>query len=132
MPVTDPIADMLVIVKNGVMAGKESVVVKGSKLNENILALLKKEGFILNHKSIEDKKQGTIKVYLRYGKDKRPALTGLRRISKPGLRIYVKNDEIKSVYSGIGVALISTSKGIVTDKEAREKKIGGEILCEIW
>lgn len=132
MPVTDPIADMLVIVKNGVMAKKESVIVKGSKLNENILEILKKERFILNYKPIEDKKQGTIKVYLRYEKDKRPALVGLRRVSKPGLRIYVKNDEIKSVYGGIGIALISTSKGVVTDKEAREKKIGGEILCEVW
>ncbi len=132
MPVTDPIADMLVIVKNGVMAQKESVIVKGSKLNESILEILKKEGFILNHKFVEDKKQGTIKVYLKYESDKRPALAGLRRVSKPGLRIYAKNDEIKSVYGGIGIALISTSKGVVTDREAREKKIGGEILCEIW
>ncbi len=132
MPVTDPIADMLVIVKNGVMAGKQSVVVKGSKINENILKILQKEGFILNYKSVEDKKQGTIKVYLKYEKNKIPALAGLRRVSKPGLRIYTKHSEIKTVYGGIGIALISTSKGVITDKEAKEKKIGGEILCEAW
>ncbi|MGB2706403.1 MAG: 30S ribosomal protein S8 [Candidatus Omnitrophota bacterium] len=132
MPVTDPIADMLTVLRNGVMAHKESVLVKGSKLNENIMEILKKEGFIANYKSVEDKKQGMIKVYLKYEKDKKPAITGLKRISKPGLRIYAKNDEIKNVYGGIGIALISTSKGVVTDKEAREKKIGGEILCEAW
>ena len=132
MPVTDPIADMLVAVKNGVMAQKESVIVKGSGLNENILEILKEKGFILNYKTVDDKRQGTIKVYLKYGADKRPALTGLKRISKPGLRIYVKSDKVKSVYGGIGIAIISTSKGVVADKEAREKKVGGEILCEVW
>jgi len=132
MPVTDPIADMLTVVKTGVMAAKKSVFVKRSCLHENILEIFKREGFIANHKSIDDKKQGMIKVYLMYEKNKTPMLTGLKRISKPGRRVYVKCKDIKSVYGGIGVALISTPRGVMTDKEAREKKMGGEILCHIW
>jgi small subunit ribosomal protein S8 len=131
MPVTDPIADMLVIIKNGVRAKKDSVMVKSSNVHLNILEILKREGFVSNYKKINDNKQGTIKVYLRYDKET-SYITDLRRVSKPGLRKYVKNDEIKSVYGGLGVALVSTSQGIMTDKEAKEKNLGGEILCEIW
>ena len=132
MSSTDPIAEMLTIVRNGFIARKETVLIKRSKVNENILDILKKEAFISNYKSIEDKKQGTIKVYLKYAQDKTPALTGIKRISKPGLRVYVKKDEVKSVLGGIGVALISTSSGIMIDKEAKEKNLGGEVLCEAW
>jgi len=132
MPVTDPISDMLTVIRNGAMAHKDNVIVKRSKLNERILEILKKEGFIENHKSVDDKKQGIIKVYLKYTKDSASTLTGLKKISKPGLRVYTKNKNIKDVYGGIGVAIISTPMGVMTDKEAKEKKLGGEILCHIW
>lgn len=132
MPVTDPLADMLTVLRNGSMARKESVLVKRSRLAENMLAILKRENFISNYKPIEDNRQGMIKVYLKYEDDKTPSLTGLKRISTPGLRVYVKSMDIKSVYGGIGIALISTSQGVMTDKEAKEKKFGGEILCEVW
>jgi small subunit ribosomal protein S8 len=132
MPVTDPIADMLTILKNGVVARKESVLVKKSRLNACILDILKKESFILNYKPMEDKKQGMLKIYLKYGKNNVPSLTGLKRISKPGRRVYVKTGDIKSVYGGIGVALISTSRGVVTDKDAKENKLGGELICHVW
>ena len=132
MSVTDPIADMLVILKNGFTAHKEDVLIKGSRRSENILKILKREGFISNYKAIDDKKQGMLKAYLKYEKNHNPFLTGLRRVSKPGRRVYVRSKEVKSVYSGIGIALISTSQGIMTDKEAKEKNLGGEILCEVW
>ncbi|NQU95044.1 MAG: 30S ribosomal protein S8 [Candidatus Omnitrophica bacterium] len=132
MPVTDPIADMLAALKNAIMAHKEDVLVKRSKLNENIMEILKRESFILNYKAIEDKKQGTLKVYLRYGKDNTPALTDLKRISKPGLRVYIKNKEIKSVYGGIGISLISTPLGVLTGREAKEKNLGGEVIAKVW
>ena len=132
MPITDPIADMLTVIRNGCMAHKDTLEVKRSGPNEKILEILKREGFISNYKAIEDKRQGTIKVYLRYEKDSVPALTGLEKVSTPGRRVYVKGKEVKSVFGGIGVALISTSQGILTDKEAREKNLGGEVLCHAW
>ena len=132
MPVTDPIADMLTVLRNGVMAHKKTVEIKRSKLNENILAILKQESFIANYKSIDDKRQGLIKVYVKYGRNNTPALTGVKRISKPGLRIYVKSGKIKSVYGGIGVSLISTPEGIMTNNDAKKKNLGGEILCQVW
>ena len=132
MAVTDPIADMLTVVKNGFMARKDAVFVKRSLLHEKMLEILKREGFIANHKTVEDKKQGMIKVYLKYEKNNTPYLTGLKKISKPGRRVYVKSKEIKMVYGGIGVAIISTSEGLMTDSEAREKKLGGELLCHVW
>ena len=132
MPVTDPISDMLTVVRNGMMAHKGSVMVKRSKLSESVLEIFKREGFISNLKSIDDNKQGMIKVYMKGGKGKSAALTGIKRISKPGLRVYVKSTAIKKVYGGIGVALVSTSKGIMTDREAKEQKLGGEVLCHIW
>ena len=132
MPVTDPTGDFLTIVRNGAIAHKDAVLVKKSKLTVNIIDILKREGFILNYKAIEDKKQGMVKVYLRYGKDKRPAITGIKRVSKPGLKNYVKAEAIKSVYGGIGVAIISTSKGLMVDQEARKNNLGGELLCQVW
>jgi len=131
MPVTDPIADMLAIIKNGVRAKKDSIMVKCSKVHLNIFEILKRESFISNYKKVDDNKQGMIKVYLKYDRDI-PSIMGLRRISRPGLRRYSKNEDIKSVYGGLGIALISTPQGIMTDKEAKEKNLGGEILCEMW
>ena len=132
MPVTDPIADMLTVLRNGIMAHKADVLVKRSKVNESILEILKRENFISNCKAVEDKKQGLLKVYLKYGKNNEAILTDLKKISKPGRRVYVKTKEIKDVYGGIGVALISTPQGIMAGKEAREKNLGGEVICEVW
>lgn len=132
MPVTDPIADMLTIIRNGSRAGKDKVDVRRSRLTEDILKIFKREGYISNFKAIEDKKQGVIRVYLRYNPDKSPIITGIKRISKPGLKVYVGNDSIPKVLSGFGIAVISTSHGLKTDKEARKEKIGGEVLCYAW
>jgi len=133
MPVNDPIADMLTVVRNGVMAKKQTVEIKRSNVNLGILEILKREEFISNYKAIDDKKQGIIKVYLKYEQESEsPAIKGLKKISKTGRRVYLKTSDIKSVYGGIGIAIISTSQGIMTDKEAKEKKLGGEPLCQVW
>lgn len=132
MAVTDSIADMLTILRNGSFAKKETVEVRGSKLSEEILSIFKKEAFISNYKLMKDNKQGVLRVYLKYAKDGAPAILGIKRISRPGLRIYKKNDELPKVYGGLGISVISTSKGLMTDNEAREKKLGGEVICYIW
>jgi len=132
MPVTDSISDMLTIIRNGSRAGKDKVDVKKSRLGEDMLKIFKREGYISNYKSIEDKKQGVIRVYLKYNEDKSPEITDIKRVSKPGLRIYVTNENIPRVISGFGMAIISTSRGVMTDKEARKEKVGGEVLCYAW
>jgi small subunit ribosomal protein S8 len=123
---------MLTCVRNAYSSKKEVVEVKNSKIHEGILKILKDEGFISNYKLIKDNKQGLLRCYLKYDEEKSPALTGIKRISKPSLRIYKGKEEIPSVYGGLGVAIISTSKGLMTDKEAREKGVGGEVLCYAW
>ena len=132
MPITDPIADMLTVLRNGIMAHENEVLVKRSKVNESILEILKRENFISNCKTVEDKKQGLVKVYLKYGKDKESVILGLERISKPSRRVYVNSREIKPVLNGLGIAIVSTSRGIMTDKQARKENLGGEILCNVW
>ncbi len=132
MAVTDSIADMLTIIRNGSFAKKDVVEVKGSKLAAEILNIFKKENFIVNYKLIKDNKQGILRVYLKYAKDGAPAILGIKRVSKPGLRIYKPSDELPKVYGGLGLAVISTSKGLMTDNQAREQKVGGEVLCYIW
>lgn len=132
MAVTDPIADMLTIVRNGSFAHKDVVETKNSKFSEEVMKILKKENFIANYKLIKDTKQGLLRVYLKYTKDGKPAIIGLKRISKPGLRIYKKTDELPKVYGGLGIAILSTSKGLMTDTEARDKKLGGEVICYAW
>lgn len=132
MALTDTVADMLTIIRNASRAKKDVAEVRGSRLAQAILAILKKEYFISNYKEIKDSKQGILRVYLKYGKDGSPAILGIKRISKPGLRIYKKADELPKVYGGLGLAIISTSKGLMTDPEAREKKVGGEVLCYVW
>ena len=132
MAVTDPIADALTILRNASFAKKEVAEIRNSKVIEEILKILKKESFIGNYKFIKDTKQGILRVYLKYDKDGTPAMLGIKRISKPGLRIYKKSDELPKVYGGLGVAVISTSKGMMTDNEAREGKMGGEIICYTW
>ena len=132
MAVTDPIADALTILRNASFAKKETAELRNSKLTEEILKILKKESFVSNYKLITDNKQGILRVYLRYAKDGAPAMIGIKRISKPGLRIYKQADELPKVYGGLGIAVISTSKGLMTDNEAREKKMGGEVICYAW
>ena len=128
---TDLIADSLTMVRNAVMAKKETVDVPASKPLNAIFEIFKKEGYIDNLKFIEDKKQGILRVYLKYLGSK-PAIRHLARISRPGLRRYVKHDKVPTVLRGLGLAVISTSKGLMTDKEAREAGLGGEVIAYIW
>ncbi|MEI8012302.1 MAG: 30S ribosomal protein S8 [Candidatus Omnitrophota bacterium] len=131
MAVSDSIANMLTIIRNAIVVRKDTVDIPASKLNEQILALMKKDGYIEDTRLIKDNKQGIIKVYLKYA-GRKNVISGLKRISKAGLRVYVKNDEIPRVLSGLGMAVISTSQGIIDDKEARKLNIGGEVLCYVW
>ena len=128
---TDLIADALTIIRNAIMAKKQNTDIPASKTLIAILGILKRESYIDNFKLIEDKKQGILRVYLKYTNLK-PAIKNLKRISKPGLRVYVKHDKIPTVLRGRGLAIISTSKGIFTDTEARAQGIGGEIIAYIW
>lgn len=132
MGLTDPIAEMMTLMRNALGARKDTVEVKKSKLNESILKILKEENFIANYKALEDKKQGILKVYLKYASDKSPVITGLKRVSRPGLREYVGKDELPPVLGGLGIAIISTSKGLMTDKKARQENVGGEVICKVW
>lgn len=134
MSMTDPIANFLTVIRNASKEKMKTVDCPSSKLKEHLAQILKKEGYVANYKKVEDKKQGILRVYLKYGKDRHkvPAITGLKRISKPGLRIYKGYEDIRPVLGGLGIAVISTSKGIKTDKECRDNKIGGEVLCHIW
>ena len=132
MAVTDPIADMLTMVRNASSAKKEVVEVKNSRLTEEIIKIFKRENFVSNYKIIKDSKQGILRIYLRYLKDGKPAIIGIRKISKSGLRIYKKADDLPKVFGGLGTAVISTSKGLLTDTQARENKVGGEVICYIW
>ncbi|MCT6823294.1 MAG: 30S ribosomal protein S8 [Apilactobacillus sp.] len=132
MSMTDPIADFLTRIRNANMVRHDSVEVPASKIKKNIAEILKREGFVRDVEYVEDDKQGVIRVFLKYGKNNERVITGLKRISKPGLRSYVKSDSIPKVLNGLGIAIISTSEGVITDKEARAKKIGGEVLAYIW
>lgn len=132
MSMTDPIADFLTRIRNANMVYHETVEVPASKIKRDIAEILKREGFVRDVEYIEDDKQGIIRVFLKYGKDKQRVITGLKRISKPGLRSYVKADDVPKVLNGLGIAIISTSNGVVTDKQARAQKIGGEVLAYVW
>ena len=129
--VTDTIADMLTRIRNANQMRYEEVQVPASNIKIEIAKILKEEGFIKDYKIVKDDAQGTIVLTLKYNKKER-VITGLKRISKPGLRVYVKNDEVPKVLNGLGIAIISTSKGIMTDKQARKENIGGEVLAYIW
>ena len=132
MQSTDPIADMLTRIRNANSAKHESVDVPASNMKKAIAQILLEEGYIKNYQVIEDDKQGVIKVTLKYGENKSKVISGLKRISKPGLRVYASCEKLPRVLNGLGVAVISTSKGIMTDKQARAQKIGGEVLAFIW
>ena len=132
MSVTDLIADQLTVMRNAIMAGKKTVIIKRSNILEGILKIIKQEGFIENYKVIEDNKQGMIKIYLKYTDDDVPVMETMKKISKPGRRHYVPADKVKRVLGGAGIAILSTSKGLLTDKEAQSEGVGGEVICEIW
>ncbi|MDR1160677.1 MAG: 30S ribosomal protein S8 [Syntrophomonadaceae bacterium] len=132
MAMTDPIADFLTRIRNGNMVMHETVEIPSSRIKIAIARIMHEEGYIKDFEYIEDGKQGIIRVYLKYGANKQKIITGLKRISKPGLRVYVKKDEIPKVLGGLGTAVISTSRGLMTDKNARKSKLGGEVVCYIW
>ena len=132
MGVTDQIADMATLIRNASSSGKENVDVIMSTVNEKIIAILKKEKFIENYKPLGEDKKRLLRVYLKHKKGGTPCIIGIKRISKPGLRTYRKTGKIKPVLGGLGLAIISTSRGILTDAEARENNLGGEVLLEVW
>lgn len=129
---TDPIADMLIRIKNALMARHKSVIVPASKIKLEIVRILKEEGYIEDYKYIKEEPQPKIEIILKYDENKRPVIAGVKRISKPGRRIYKGYRDLPKVLDGFGIAIISTSQGIMTDHEARKRKIGGEVICEIW
>ncbi|WP_067842440.1 30S ribosomal protein S8 [Amphibacillus sediminis] len=132
MVMTDPIADMLTRIRNANMVRHEKLELPASTLKKQIADILKREGFVRDYEYIEDNKQGVLRIFLKYGANDERVITGLKRISKPGLRVYAKADELPRVLNGLGIAIVSTSKGVLSDKEAREQAIGGEILAYVW
>ena len=132
MVMTDPIADMLTRIRNALVVKHASINVPASNIKMAIADILKEEGFIKGYTRIEDGKQGVLKIDLKYGQNGENVITGLKRISKPGLRVYAKKDQVPKVLGGLGIAILSTSKGVITDKKAREEGVGGEVLCFIW
>ncbi len=132
MTMTDPIADMLTRIRNANTVGHETVEIPASKMKKEIAEILKAEGFITDYEVIDDDKQGIIKVTMKYGANKEKVITGIKKISKPGMKVYAKVDDVPKVLGGLGIAILSTSKGIVSDKEARKLGVGGEVICYVW
>lgn len=132
MTISDPIADMLTRIRNAVMARHDSVLVPASRMKLSIARILKKEGFIVDYEVLKGKPHRVIKLHLKYDDKNQPILSGLERVSKPGLRVYVGREEISRVYGGLGIAIISTSNGVMTGQQAWRKGIGGELLCYVW
>ncbi|MBA1393454.1 30S ribosomal protein S8 [Lactobacillus sp. XV13L] len=132
MVMTDPIADYLTRIRNANMAKHSSVEIPASNIKKSISEILKREGFIRDYEVADDNKQGIIKVFLKYGPDGERVISGLKRISKPGLRNYVSAENLPKVLNGLGIAIVSTSAGVITDKEARQKNVGGEVVAYVW
>jgi small subunit ribosomal protein S8 len=132
MSMTDPIADMLTRIRNANMARLQKIDIPSSNLKVNIASVLRSEGFIKNYKVISDEKQGVLRIYLKYIDEKEGVFTEIKKVSKPGSRVYVKSDDVPKVKNGLGIAILTTSKGVITDKSAREAGVGGEILCTVW
>lgn len=132
MNTTDPIADMLTRIRNANSSKHETVDIPSSRVKKSIVEILLQEGFIRNYELIDDGKQGVLRVALKYHGNKERVITGLKRISKPGLRVYANKDEIPKVLGGLGIAIVSTSNGIMTDKKARQQNVGGEIMAFVW
>jgi small subunit ribosomal protein S8 len=129
---TDPIADMLTRIRNGALARHDRVEMPHSKLKEHVADVMKSEGYLDDVRVSEGDERKTLTVLLRYGRDRDPAIDGLRRVSTPGRRVYVRHDRIERVCSGMGISILSTSLGVMTDREARRQRVGGELLCEVW
>ncbi len=129
---TDPIADMLTRIRNGLSAKHEVVEVPAGKMKIEIAKILKAEGYIKNFKLSQDNKQGVLKVFLKYKEDDKPVILDLQRVSKPGRRVYAGVQNIPSVKNGLGISIISTSRGIMSDKRARKENVGGEVICSVW
>ncbi|PQD94182.1 30S ribosomal protein S8 [Pradoshia eiseniae] len=132
MVMTDPIADLLTRIRNANMVRHEKLEVPASKMKKDVADILKREGFIRDVEFIEDNKQGILRIFLKYGANNERVITGIKRISKPGLRVYAKADDVPRVLNGLGIAIVSTSQGVISDKEARAKKIGGEVIAYVW
>lgn len=132
MVMTDPIADFLTRIRNANMVKHAMLEVPASRIKKDIATILKNEGFIKDFEVIEDDKQSVIRVFLKYGQNNERVITGLKRISKPGLRVYAKTNEVPKVLNGLGIAILSTSEGVITDKVARQKNVGGEVLAYVW
>ncbi|WP_147804584.1 30S ribosomal protein S8 [Alkalicoccus halolimnae] len=132
MVMTDPISDMLTRIRNANLVRHTSLELPASNMKKEIADILKREGFIRDYESIEDSKQGVLRIFLKYGANNEKVITGLKKISKPGLRVYAKSDEVPRVLNGLGIAIISSSSGVITDKEARQQKVGGEVIAYVW
>lgn len=132
MSLTDPISDMLTMIRNASKVKKKGVSMPSSRIKVEIAKILKEEGYIKNFKVVDDNKQGSLNLVLKYKEDNENIISGLRRVSRPGCRIYCKRDEVPKVLDGLGIAIISTSKGIATGKKCKELGVGGEVLCYIW
>ncbi|QUW20363.1 30S ribosomal protein S8 [Sporosarcina sp. Marseille-Q4063] len=132
MTMSDPVADMLTRIRNANMVRHEKLEVPASNMKREIAEILKREGFVRDVEFVKDNKQGIIRIFLKYGQNDERVITGLKRISKPGLRVYAKTNEVPKVLNGLGIALVSTSHGVLTDKEARAKQVGGEVVAYVW
>jgi small subunit ribosomal protein S8 len=132
MVMTDPIADLLTRIRNANSVYHEKVEIPASNIKQSIAQILKSEGFIKEVEVVSDSKQGILRVSLKYGPNREKVINGIKRISKPGMRVYAKNDHLPRVLGGLGIAVISTSKGIMTDKQARKEKLGGEVIAYVW
>ncbi len=132
MSMTDPIADMLTRIRNANIARHDRVEIPASRLKEDVARILQEEGYIRNYRYLEDRKQGMLRIYLKYSKDKQRVISGLRRVSKPGRRIYVGKSELPRVLNGLGTAIISSSRGVMTAADCKSAGVGGEIICYIW
>ena len=132
MTMTDPIADMLTRIRNANTAGHPTVEIPASKMKKSIAGILKEEGYIEDFEVKEDNKQGIITVTMKYGPDKERVISGIKKISKPGLKVYAKANDVPRVLGGLGIAILSTNQGVITDKEARKQKIGGEVIAYVW
>ncbi len=132
MSMSDPIADLLTRVRNALHAGYPSVEAPASRITESICRVLKEEGYIRDYSRADDGKQGVLKVTLKYTSERKPVIQGARRVSKPSLRVYRTSNDIQAVRSGLGISIVTTSKGVMTGKHARNEKVGGEVLCEVW
>lgn len=132
MSLSDPLADMLTRIRNAGAARFDRVDIPASQMKISVASILKEEGYIKNYKVIKDKRQGILRIYLRYNEEHKPLIEGLQRISKPSRRVYASKSDIPYILGGLGVAIISTSKGVMSDRKARQQGVGGEVLCSVW